>query len=203
MNDLELKELEKYAMALDDPELREEALKAIDKIRSLNTDPASFDMNSVQTITSVYTRERRSLLESLRLYKDLQSNDPAVKKKAAMECWAKDTKEDELVKKTREKLIDPAYSKKIRKEFQSRKLRFNAFTILNLLILFVYMVFAVKAGLPGNIIVITAFAELFGFFFYVGNRLWRCPACELKFDLNPSFGRSVSKSCPRCGAQFS
>jgi hypothetical protein len=122
-----------------------------------------------------------------------------------MECWAKDNKEDELVKKTRDKLVDPAYSNKIRKEFQSRKFRFSLFALLNCAMLVVFMILISKLNLPipGELVVIATTAEFFLVFFCLGNLYWRCPACNMKLDLNPAPGTSVSKSCPRCGAQLS
>jgi hypothetical protein len=203
LNDLEWKQLEKDAMALEDAKLREEALKDLALLRSLSVNPPRCDAMSVQERTPTQVRERPSLFESLRMYRDLKSNDPVAKKRALIECWAKDSKEDELIKRTRDKLVDPTYSNKIRKEFQSRKFSFNLFALLNCAMLVVFMILISKLNLPKEFVVIAATAEFFLVFFCLGNHYWRCPACNIKLDLNPSPGTSVSKSCPRCGAQFS
>jgi hypothetical protein len=196
IKDKELKNLERHAMELNDPKLREDALRAIAELRSSES---KLEGLPVKQVSQIPVRESSSLFETLRLYRDLKSRDPKVKIQAIDEIRLKDTEEDKLIADTRERLNDQSYCNKVMKEFRHSKFLFNCIGLSLIALSIPCLVIAAKCGLPKNASVTLIVLGFYLSYSYVAGRIWRCPACNFKFKLN---GRSNIRSCPRCCAML-
>ena len=197
INDEELKNLEIRATELNDPKLREDALRAIAELRSSELKPEGLDKVSVKQVPQIPVRESSSLFETFRSYRDLKSRDPKVKMQAINELRQKDAEEDKLIADTRTRLNDQSYCNEVMKEFRHRKFLFNCIGLSLIALSIIGIVIVAKCGLPQNASLMFIVVGFILSHSYIAGRIWRCPACNFKFKLN---GRSNFRSCPRCGA---
>lgn len=196
VSDKELKNLESLSRDLSDPGLRKESLRAIAELRSSKSNPVRPDKISSKQGPQTPILEELTLSEEFRLYRDLKSRDPNVKKQAMDKIQLRRIEKDKLIIETRERMSNPSYCKDVKKEFQHRKSLFRCIALSMLALLILFMVIAAKCGLPEYAV----FMLLLGFFvsyFYVARRIWHCPACKVKFNIGYS---SHLKSCPHCKA---
>jgi hypothetical protein len=197
ISEKELKNLESLSMELSDPRLREEALRAINELRTSKSNPVRPDEMSVKQGPQIPILEEPSVFEPFRLYRDLKSRDPDVKKQAMDKIRLRHIEEAKLITETKARMSDPTYCNDVRKEFRHRKLLFRCISLSLIPLSILFMVIAVKGGMPRDAF-LTLWAVGFCFsYFYVARRIWRCPACNSRFDI----GRSSNiGSCPRCKA---
>lgn len=196
----ELDALEKDIQSLRDVKDREEALRALSQLRSLRDSHDQEGAKAARKASHGPTRESISLLKSIELLHRLKSDNVDTKNSAIAEIRQRREREDQLIKQTAKTLRNPVYRNQVRDRFRVRKRLFRFTGVM--LVATVFLV-AANARSWGWSHEGTILALVIGFgltYWYAANRLWRCPACNLKLPFVSNLDRSNIKQCRRCGA---
>ena len=99
---------------------------------------------------------------------------------------------------------DPIYRQKIISEYRKRKLKFNMLSIFLLVCIPGIFVLLSHTGIDLSdefiikIICLTIFLIFYTTYWYIGNKIWRCPVCDYQLD----FLGISKRNCPKCGTPF-
>jgi len=115
--------------------------------------------------------------------------------------------EDFLIQSIARDLKKPAYKKKIKSAFRKRKYIFRLSSLFLLFSMFYLIPTIISFGVRHEVTIFIVMLWFLGGYLYLEHKIWRCPACNYKFDVSSKFknGRlnsSSLKRCPRCHAPF-
>lgn len=151
--------------------------------------------------------ERSGLRDLFEIKKALKAGTEEEKSELLNKYRRRATEEDAFKKTIQEKLKNPVFRQEIISEYKKRTLNFNILTIMLIVFSIGCCILLRQLQITNDIIMkiyCLAIGLIFtGGYFYLRNKIWRCPVCGCKINIGSRFhGPKNPNSCDRCGAPF-